>query len=438
MASMITVALYNLVDTFWVAKLGYQAIAALTIILPYHILTIAIGVGTGIGIGALTSRRFGESNIEATNHAAGQVFPLAGGFGAIFLLAAVFFPEPILTICGATPDIMDLATQYLVVLGFGTPFLFFLLMGSSLLRGSGEAVRPMVFTIVSQVANIVLDPLLIFGLGPFPKMGVRGAALATVIGQLLGAGLVFFYMVTGKTAYHVKPAHLKPNLPVIRDIYRVGFPSMITEITESVVFALFNYVLSSFGSLALAAVGITIRIADLAFMPIFGVSQGLLPIVGFNFGARLWNRLWRAVKLASVGTALLLGVALVVLEIFTPNLIGIFSKDPELMAIAVPAMRIVMSMIVLVGPSILFITTFQGLSKGKEALLLSLVRQFVFFVPLIFLLPRILGMMGVWLSLPLSDVLAFLVTGLWLLREYRRQRRDVWSTAPVLKADPGN
>ncbi|MBA7607578.1 Multidrug export protein MepA [subsurface metagenome] len=421
---MITVALYNLVDTFWVAKLGYQAIAALTIILPYHILIIAIGVGTGIGIGALTSRRFGESNIEATNHAAGQVFPLAGVFGAIFLLAAVFFPKPILTICGATPDIMDLATQYLVVLGFGTPFLFFLLMGSSLLRGSGEAVRPMVFTIVSQVVNIVLDPLLIFGLGPFPKMGVGGAALATVIGQLLGAGLIFFYMVTGKTAYHVKPAHLKPNLPVIRDIYRVGFPSMITEITESVVFALFNYVLSSFGSLALAAVGITIRIADLAFMPIFGVSQGLLPIVGFNFGARLWNRLWRAVKLASVGTALLLGVALVVLEIFTPNLIGIFSKDPELMAIAVPAMRIVMSMIVLVGPSILFITTFQGLSKGKEALLLSLVRQFVFFVPLIFLLPRILGMMGVWLSLPVSDVLAFLVTGLWLLREYRRQRRE--------------
>ena len=435
---MITVALYNLVDTFWVAKLGYQAIAALTIILPYQILIIAFGVGTDIGIGALTSRRFGESNIEATNHAAGQIFPLAGVFGAIFLLAAVFFPKPILTICGATPDIMDLATQYLVILGFGTPFMFFILMGSGLLRGSGEAVRPMVFIIVAQVANIILDPLLIFGLGPFPEMGVRGAALATVIGQVLGAGLIFIYIASGKSAYHLKPAHLKPSLPVIRDIYRVGFPSMIIEITESVTFALFNYVLSSFGSLALAAVGITIRITDLAFMPIFGVSQGLLPIVGFNYGARLRNRLWRAVKLASVGTALLLGVALVVLEIFTANLIGIFSKDPELLAVAVPAMRIVMSMIVLVGPSVLFITTFQGLSKGKDALLLSLVRQFVFFIPLIFLLPRILGMMGVWLSLPLSDVLAFLVTGLWLLREYRRQRRESWSTVPALKTDPGN
>jgi len=429
MASMITVALYNLVDTFWVAKLGYQAIAALTIILPYQILIIAFGVGTDIGIGALTSRRFGESNTEATNHAAGQIFPLAGFFGAIFLIAAVFFPKPILTICGATPDIMELARQYLVVLGFGTPFMFFILMGSGLLRGSGEAVRPMVFIIVSQVANIILDPLLIFGLGPFPEMGVSGAALATVIGQVLGAGLIFIYIASGKSAYHLKPAHLKPSLPVIRDIYRVGFPSMIIEISESVTFALFNYVLSSFGSLALAAVGITIRITDLAFMPIFGVSQGLLPIVGFNYGARLRNRLWRAVKLASVGIALLMGVALVVLEIFTANLIGIFSKDPDLLAVAVPAMRIVMSTIVLVGPSVLFITTFQGLSKGKDALLLSLVRQFVFFVPLIFLLPRILGMIGVWLSL---------VTGLWLYREYRRQRRESWSSVPALKADAGN
>ena len=439
MASMITMALYNIIDTFWVARLGYQAIAALTIVLPYHVLVIAISVGTGIGINALASRRFGERNIEAANHVAGQIFSLAGLSGVIFLIAAVFFAEPILTICGATPDIMDLATQYLTVIGFGIPFVFFMIMASSLLRGSGDAVRPMAFMVTATVANIILDPFLIFGIGPFPEMGVRGAALATVIAQLLGAGLSFYYIVARKSAYRVKLAYLRPSLPILRDIYRVGFPSMIMQTTESVVFALFNYVLSGFGSLALAAVGITIRIADLAWMPMWGVSQGLLPIVGFNFGARLWERLWRAVKLASVGLALFMGVALVVLEIFAPQLIAIFNDDPELMAIAVPAMRIFLSTLVIVGPSILFITTFQGLSKGKEAMVLSLVRQFIFFVPLLFLLPRILGISGIWLSGPISDTLAFLVSGLWLLREYNlQQRKGVWSNMPVPEADSGD
>jgi len=438
MASMMTLTLYNLVDTFWVAKLGYRAIAALTIVLPYHVLIMAIGIGIGTGIGALTSRRFGERNIEATNHAAGQVFSLAAFYGVIFLIAAAFFSEPILSLIGATPDIMDFATQYLVILGFGTPFMFFLLMGGSLLRGSGDAVRPMVFTIIAQVANIILDPLLIFGLGPFPEMGIRGAALGTVLGQLIGAGLILFYIVSGKSAYRIKLAHLKPSLLIQRDIYRVGFPSMIMLVTESVCFALFNSILSAFGALALAAIGIAIRITDLAFMPIFGVSQGLLPIVGFNFGARLWNRLWGAIKLASGGLALLMGITLIFLEIFAPNLIGIFSDDPEMIAIAVPAMRIVLSTLVIIGPTILFITSFQGLSKGKEALILSLIRQFVFFVPLLFLLPRIWGITGMWLALPISDILAFLVSGLWLFREYKlQQRTGVRSDIPVPEADSG-
>ncbi len=439
MASMITMALYNIIDTFWVARLGYQAIAALTVVLPYHVLVIAIGVGTGIGINALASRRFGERNIEATNYVAGQIFWLAGFLGAIFLMAAVFFSEPILTVSGATPDIMDLATQYLTVLGFGIPFVFFMIMANSLLRGSGDAVRPMAFMITATVVNIILDPFLIFGIGPFPEMGVRGAALATVMAQLLGAGLSFYYIVARKSAYRVKLAYLRPSLPILRDIYRVGFPSMIMQTMESVVFALFNYVISGFGSLALAAVGITIRILDLAFMPIIGVSQGLLPIVGFSFGAHLWKRLWRAVKLASGGLMLLMAGATVVLEIFAPELIAIFNDDPELMAIAVPAMRIFLSTLVILGPSILFITTFQGLSKGKDALILSLVRQFIFFVPLLFLLTRIWGITGVWLSWPISDVLAFLVSGLWLFREYKlQQRKGVWSDMPVPEADSGD
>ncbi|MEE8413455.1 MAG: MATE family efflux transporter, partial [Dehalococcoidales bacterium] len=174
MASMATMALYNIIDTFWVARLGHEAIAALTIVLPYHILVIAISIGSGIGINSLVSRRFGEGDTELINHVAGQVFPITAFFGLIFIAAAVFFTRQILTAIGATADIMEFATQYLVIISFGAPFILFSISTNNLLRGSGDAFRPMIFMITASVVNIILDPFLIFGIGPFPEMGVRG------------------------------------------------------------------------------------------------------------------------------------------------------------------------------------------------------------------------------------------------------------------------
>ncbi len=433
--SMIIMALYNIIDTFWVARLGHEAIAALTIVFPFTILIIAISVGSAVGISALTSRRFGEQNIDATNHIAGQIIPITLFFGSILLMASVSFPRTILTIGGATPDIMDYGTQYLVMFGFGIPFLILSITAGHLLRGSGDALRPMIFMLAGTITNIILDPLMIFGIGPFPEMGVRGAALATVVSLALSGGLTLYYILAHKSAYRIKLPHLKPNLRVLYDIYRVGLPTMIIELMQAIVFALFNSALSAFGSLAIASVGIAIRISDLAFMPIIGVAHGLLPIIGFSFGARLWHRLWEAVKLASGGLAILMGVVSITLEVFAPNLIGIFSRDPELMSVALPAMRIILSSMVVVGPLIMFITVFQGLSKGRETMVLSLVRQLFFFGPLLYFLPRFFGINGVWMSLPISDILAFIVSGLWLFREYRlQQRTGVWSDIPFIEA----
>jgi putative MATE family efflux protein len=421
-AATITTTLYNIVDTIWVGRLGHEAIAALTIVFPYQILFYAIGGGTGIGISALVSRRFGERNMEATNQVAGQIYFLSAFWGLLFMLVAVFFADPILRAIGATPDIMEFSRQYLVITSYGAPVMILAMITSSLIRGSGDAIKPMVIMVLGTVINVVLDPFMILGIGPFPEMGVSGAAWATVIAQS-GAMLLGLYFFFGrKTAYHIKAAHLRPNWSIIKDIYRVGAPSAVSQVTESLVFMVFNIVVSYFGSVAIAAVGIVVRVSDLAFMPIMGVSHGLLPVIGFCFGAQNFQRLWQAVKKASIGIMAVLVVMTVLGEIFTPQIIRIFTRDEELFGVAVPAMRIMLSTMVLIGPSMTIITTFQGLAKGKTALVLSLIRQFIVFMPALYLCRYLWGLTGVWIASPVSDILGITVSLAFIWREYRMHR----------------
>jgi len=436
-ASMVTISLYHLADTFWLGQLSYQAIAAVTITFPFYIAVVSIGVGTGVGANALASRRFGERNIEATNQVAGQIFPLTVVSGVIFTVVSVFFAKPVAILLGATPDIVALTVEYLVFIGWGMVFILFRLMSRNVFHAAGDAVKPMIFTIVGAVLNAILDPFLIFGWGPFPEMGIGGAGLATTISGGIAAALSFYYLVGGRSVYRLKLHHLRPNLSIIAQIYRVGLPSILMELTETIVFILFNRIVAGFGSITLAALGIGIRVIDLAFMPIVGVAHGLLPIVGFCLGARLWERLWSAVKLASVALVVMLGIATIILEIFAPQAIAVFNDDPELLAIAVPGMRILISTLILMGPAIMFITTFQGLSKGWTAIVLSLARELIFFIPAILILPRFLGLNGVWLSIPIADVFGTAIAGFWLYREYRRQKRSgIWDNTPDAEPVP--
>ena len=424
MAATIAISLYNIVDTFWVSRLGHEAIAALTIVFPYQILAMAVGLGTGTGIGALVSRHFGEKDIKATNLAAGQIFCLSIFWGLFFLIPALMFPDKILVAFGATGDIMKFAKVYLVVTSFGATANVFVLLAGSLIRGSGDIVKPTIIMITSSFLNIILDPFLILGLGPFPEMGIKGAALATVTAQGAGMMLGIYYLLGNRTTFRFDRESLIPRWLIIKRIYRVGAPASIQQVTESLAFVLFNNVVSIYGSVPIAAVGIAIRLSDLAFMPIMGVSNALLPVVGYNFGAGNQERLWKSIKLSSIGIVILLAVFTVIYEIWTPEVAGIFIKDPETLRVAVPGMRVMLSAMIFIGPSILFITAFQGLSMGGMALWLSLARQFILFVPLLYLLEYLLGLTGIWLALPISDVLGFVVILAFLLREYRRRKNS--------------
>jgi putative MATE family efflux protein len=428
---MLSISLYNLVDTFWVAKLGYRAVAALTVIMPLWVFILAVAAGTGVGISALTSRRFGERNVPAAHQAAGQSYFLSVLLGSVFLVTTVFFTRQILIICGATPDILPFGIEYLSILAWGMPFIFAQLIFRNVFNAAGDAVLPMVYTIFGQVLNAILDPLLIFGWGFFPEMGIRGAALATVIANVLSTVLALVFIFGNKTPYRFRPAHLAPNWRALFDIYRVGLPAMLMQVTEGLVFVIFNRVVAGYGSVALAAMGIAGRISDFAFMFIIGASHGLLTVIGYSYGAKLWRRLWGSVKLVSLWLMGVMGIATILLEIFAAQIIALFNDDPELLRIAVPGMRIFISTLVLIGPAIVFITTFQGLSKGKDAMVLSLARQFIFFVPALFLLSGTMGLTGIWLSLPVSDILGVTASGLWLYREYRLQKKSgEWKDSP--------
>jgi Na+-driven multidrug efflux pump len=199
-------------------------------------------------------------------------------------------------------------------------------------------------------------------------------------------------------------------------------PASIQEVTESLAFVCFNRVLSGYGSVALAAIGIAVRASDLAFMPIIGVSHALLPVVGFNFGAGNERRLWSAVRLACAGIMIAMGILTVIYEVFAPQIVGLFSHDSEVIAAAVPALRIGMASIALIGPNVMFVATFQGLSRGKTALLLALTRQFLVFVPLVYLFNHLWGLTGAWVAMPASDTLGFIISFAFIYRVYSRRR----------------
>ena len=426
-ASTITTSLYNIVDTIWVARIGHEAIAALTITFPYQILFYAIGGGTGVGISALVSRRFGERNVDATNRVAGQIYFLSAFWGFLFMMVAVFFADDILPLIGATPDIIEYAKLYFVITSYGAPLIVLAMVTSSLIRGSGDAVKPMIIMVTGTVINIILDPFMILGIGPFPEMGVAGAAWATVIAQGCATALGLYYFFARKTAFHIKFAYLRPDWSIIKDIYRVGAPTAVFQVAESIVFFLLNTVVSIFGSVALAALGIVMRVSDFAYMPIMGVSHGLLPIVGFCFGAGNYKRLWEALKKATIGISALLLMITGLIEIFAPQLIGIFTKEPALLSTSITAMRISMISMTLIGFNILVTTTFQGLSRGVTALVLSFIKQFVVFIPLLYFCRYLWDLNGVWISWPIADSVSTVVSFAFIWREYRIHQKNQFS-----------
>jgi len=269
------------------------------------------------------------------------------------------------------------------------------------------------------VVSAILEPLLIFGLGPFPRLEIQGAALATVISQISGALLSFYYLQQKSSKYRLKWKHLRPNLPIIFSIYSTGFPSIVINLVVSLGMLLHNSILAGYSDLAVATLGIIFRTNGLIMMMLYGFGQGLMPLVGFSEGARLYPRLLETVKVAvriSVGIAVLSCLAV---EVFADSIATFFSPDPQLQALTETALRINFLMLLTAAPSLMWINMFIGLGRGITAMLLLVVRDTLVLFPLLFGLPHLFGINGVWMAQPLANALAFLFILFWTKRQYR-------------------
>jgi len=344
--------------------------------------------------------------------------------GLVTLLAGTLATDPILVLFGAQPEFLALSHAYLFIVAFGTPFLYFQMMGNNLLRASGDTLTPMFVMVGAAVLNATLDPFLIFGWWFFPRLGIAGAALATALSQLAAAAAYALYLPRSRSAYRIRLRNMLPRPDILGRIYRVGAPSVLMMLINSVVIVAFNWFLGAFGHLAIAAYGLLFRIVQLFLMPVVGMSQGLMPIVGYNFGARNFQRMWRAVRTATGYATVVTLAAQALLLAFAPWFVRVFTDDPELLAMTTTAIRIVAIAVILVGAQLMWITALQGMGHGGQAAVLSMLRQLGFLIPLMALLSWRFGLNGIWAAVPVADMLAFLATLGWTLRVWRRTREQ--------------
>ena len=322
---------------------------------------------------------------------------------------------------GATPEIAGPSIAYLTIVAFGFPFQMVAMTLGGIYRGSGNAITPMAIMGSSAAINAALDPFLIYGWGPFPQMGIRGAAVATLIAQVIAAAISLAYLSSRHSGYRVRTSDLRLRLPVVRDIAVVGVPACAMSGMRSVIASVYNWVLAGFGPEALAAHGLSHRVMMLMISCLGGgVHTALMPIVGYSFGASDYRRMWRAYGIAAVwtsGGALLLTT---IIWIFSRQILGPFAREAELLSLAVLSLRIRSSTMFLVEPQMMAVFTLQGMGMGTRALVLSLSRDLIFVLPGLLLLPRHFGAPGAFAAQPLAEALALFIAAALLWKTYRQ------------------
>ena len=418
---MMVNSLYNLVDTIFIGQgPGTLALAALAVCFPIQMFILAVAQTVGIGSASIISRALGAGDRAKAERVAGGSFATAALLAAVIAALGLSFLDPLLRLFGATDAVMPYARDYLTVILPGGLLFAVAVSSNNLVRSEGNARTAMVSMMVGAGTNIVLDPIMIFGLG----LGIRGAAIATITGQAASFVYVISHFGRGRSHVRIRARFLRPRPLIALQSMKIGSASFARVVAGSLMSIALNNSVTAYGSdMHLGLVGVLQRFMTFLLMPLFGLIQGLQPIVGYNYGAKNYCRLRSALKLgvAAATAWMLLCYALIML--FPGEILSIFSSDARLLREGVGIMRILNLVIPVIGFQIVAASVFQALGRAGSALVLALARRVFFLVPLILLLPLWWGLTGVWIAYPVADILATLLTGALFFHEVRLMRR---------------
>lgn len=407
MFSMTVMALYNVVDSIFVGNIpkhGENGLNAISYAFPLQMLMIAFAVGTAIGANSLISRRLGAGNQKEADSAATHSIILALFTWMLFLIIGLFAVKPFLNLYHCTGKVYEYGYQYLTIVLCLSGFSFVQVSVEKSLQATGDMIFPMLFQITGAVTNLIFDPLFIYGIGPFPKLEVMGAAVATVLGQFVGmtfALIVIFAKKNNKVKVNFKGFRL--DFKTIKNIYVVGFPSIVMQSISSFMILGMNAMLTNIG---VTVLGIYFKLQSFIFMPCFGLNQGLLPIMGFNYGAKNKKRLYSAIKNGVMIALVIMSIGVILFQTIPDKLILMFNNEnAELLRVGVPAFRLISLCFIPAAIGIVFISMFQATGKGFRALIISFTRQLVFILPIAFIISKIIGAQDwIWLAFPLAEI----------------------------------
>ena len=425
MISMLIQALYNVVDSMFVSYISEAALTAVSLAYPMQNLMIAVATGTGVGINALLSRNLGEKNFPMVNRTAGNAIFLGLVSYVVFALVGLFGPRIYFTLQVTAPEIIQMGQDYLSVIMVLSIGCFGQVLLSRLLQSTGKTFYSIVIQMVGAGLNIILDPIMIFGLVGFPAMGVAGAALATVVSQIVGTLLGLYYNLRKNPEIQFAWNQLRPSGPIIARIYGVGVPSILLQTVSSLLIFGLNQILVAFSETATAVYGVYFKLQGFAFLPIIGMNNGMVPIIAYNYGAKKPERILQTIKLAITYAVVIMVVAVIVFQVFAAQLLGFFQASPEMLAIGVPALRTLSLCFLIGGFTIVSSSVFQALGRGLLSMSISVFRQLVLVLPLAYLFSLTGNLNMVWWSFPVAEVLAGLLAAYYLRRAYLRVIRPL-------------
>lgn len=420
--SMFIQSMYNLVDSFYIGKINEDAFTAISIAFPIQNIMIGIAVGTGVGMNSLISRYLGEKNYEKSNRTAETGLALAIIYGIILLILSRFLPRPFLSAQTTDENIIAYGIEYLqIVMGFSMG-VFIQIFLERTLQSTGRSIFTMLTQLIGAVLNIILDPIFIFGYFGIPAMGVKGAAIATVMGQIIGALFGCFFEYKFNEEITIKKPVL--DLDIVKGIYVVGVPSMITITIQSFTIYVLNKMLSAISTSAIAALGAYFKVQSFVFMPIFGVNNGLVPIVAYNYGAKNKERIIKAIKLAFITVTFMMIFVSAIIMIFPREILGIFSAGDKMLEIGIPMLRICALSYIFAGISIVGTAVFQAFGNGILTLFDSILRQIIVLLPVAYIAVKFFTVNEIWWGYVIAEFASTLFV-IYLMNTFVRKKLEL-------------